>query len=711
MVDQNELDIAKELEAIRVREPDQYRAILDQLNITATAIQQNNQSLLNMGQYATTAQNGIVNFFQKIAGINVTDAMKEVRTNIDNATAGTEHLGAKTAMVFANMLGILPKATDMYRELGRVGADAGDRLTNSFSKFIPLLSKVKGVSELTPAIQNVLSSADVGRNMETSIINAMAAQGDLNALLKVNGAGYVDLATQATSFVEQTYNVAKATGNLSSTISQYALDLAKVPGALRSNIELQDEQGRSMSALEASVKIASAYQMDHSDVVKQLNFAYRDLGTTGTKAFEFVARMASASQDLNLPMDIVRQNVEETSRAFKLFGDNSQAAISILDRFSPALKDSGLGPAAISELVSGMTSGIQQMDLAHKAFISSASGGKGGLAGGFEIDLLLQQGKLDEVMRRTMTAMQAQFGGPITTLEDVQKNPEMGGQLLKEVSFLKNVAGIAKSDAAAYQILEMMKKGGATAEEFARATKTPEEALAKSIDLGSQVQERQNTEIIRAANEIEKWTSLTAVHSANLVRGLVGTEGANAQNINRAMRAASQEAGTIGSMGVTGSRATTLNQGISSAMTIEGAEEAASSYGNALKEAVVGFLPSSIKNAFGKTQGNTVTTDSRMPNMLEAELAGLAPINVRTQNRPPRPDVVLAPEQLMPQQAAAINRQGAGVDGRRSTIPDEHTLHVDVTSTCPECVKKISLQQAKVVLNNQNKKAYDGIGD
>lgn len=710
MADQNELDIERELEALRLRAPDQYRAILDQLNITSTAIQQNNQSLLNMGNYATTAQNGILGFFRKLADINVIDAMREVRNNIDNVTVGTEHLGAKTAMVFANMLGVLPKATDMYRDFGRVGADAGDRLTSSFGKFLPILSKLPGISEFAPAIQNMLSSADVGRNIENSIVSAMAAQGDLNAILKDNGAGYVDLATQATSFVEQTYNVAKATGNLSSTISQYALDLAKIPGALRTNIELHGDQGQSLSALEASVKIASAYQMEHSEVVKELNFAYRDLGTTGTKAFEFVARMASASQDLNLPMDIVRQNVEETSRAFKLFGDNSQAAINILDRFSPALRDSGLGPAAINELVSGMTSGIQQMDIAHKAFISGASGGRGGLAGGFEIDLLLQQGKVDEVLQKTMSAMQAQFGGPITTLEDVQRNPEMSGQLLKEISFLKNVAGIAKSDAAAYQILEMMKKGGATAEEFARATKTPEEALAKSIELGGQIQERQNNEIIRAANEIEKWTSLTAVHSSNLVRGLLGADSVNAQNIARAMRAASQESTTIGSLGVAGSRSTSLNQGIENSMTLEGAEEAVATYGGALKDSVMGVLPSAIKNLFNARTGSAPVPEQGRINALEADILSLAPAAVRTQTRPPRPDVMLAPERVFPQQADGTGTQTAA-GTTRSNIPDEHVLHIKNEQTCAECMKKIAIQEAKIVLNNQTKKAYDGIGE
>lgn len=705
MADQNELDIERQLEEMRLRAPDQYRAILDQLNITSSALQQNNLTLMNMGQTTTRVQSTVIDFLKQIANNGVVESMKRVRDSINAATADIDNFGEKTVMVFGNIFGLLPKATDMYRELGRSGVDAGDKLVSSFSRLPPILSKI--APDAMPLINNFLATADVGRKLEASIIGAMAAQGDLNAILKENGAGYVDLATQTTSFVEQTFNVAKATGNLSSTISQYALDLAKIPGTLRANIELHGEQGRSLSALEASVKIASAYQMEHSDVVKELNFAYRDLGTTGTKAFEFVARMASASQDLNLPMDIVRQNVEETSRAFKLFGDNSQAAINILDRFTPALKDSGLGPAAISELVSGMTSGIQQMDLAHKAFISSASGGKGGLAGGFEIDLLLQQGKVDEVLRRTMSAMQNQFGGPITTLEDVQRNPEMSGQLLKEISFLKNVAGIAKSDAAAYQILEMMKKGGATAEEFARATKTPEEALAKSIDLGSQIQERQNNEVIRAANEIEKWTSLTAIHSSNLVRGLIGTEGANAQNIRRAMSDASQDAGVIGSMGVLGSKATTLDQAIDSSATIEGLRDSVDSYSSA-----IGAQIDIIRDAFTGPKKTIPEPELPItgPNRLESELLGLLPMNVRTQTRPPRPDVMLAPEQVFPQQQA-----GGAIQSRREAgrvvAPDEHVLHIKNEQMCAECMKRIAIHEAKVVLNNQNKKAYDGIGE
>ena len=122
-----------------------------------------------------------------------------------------------------------------------------------------------------------------------------------------------------------------------------------------------------------------------------------NFGTSGGKALEIFSRMSSASQALKIPMDLVKDATASAAENFKMFGDNSQAAINILGRFGPVLKDAGMGPEAITELTRKYGGTISRLDMAQQAFVSQQAGGVGGLQGAFEIDKLKREGKIDEV--------------------------------------------------------------------------------------------------------------------------------------------------------------------------------------------------------------------------------------------------------------------------------------------------------------------------
>jgi hypothetical protein len=113
----------------------------------------------------------------------------------------------------------------------------------------------------------------------------------------------------------------------------------------------------------------------------------------------------------------------------------------------------------MQQVISSMTEGIRTMDRGRQAFISSATGGPGGLAGAFQMELAMQEGRMDEVLSKTMTAMQQQFGSQVLTLKDAAENPALAGEFYKQVQYLTQVAGVAKDDREAYRILEAMQSG------------------------------------------------------------------------------------------------------------------------------------------------------------------------------------------------------------------------------------------------------------
>src|SRR5690606_37073880 len=126
-------------------------------------------------------------------------------------------------------------------------------------------------------------------------------------------------------------------------------------------------------------------------------------------------------------------------------GDASEDAIKVINSLGKALLDTGSSRQAVADITSGMLQGAKNMDIGHAAFVNQAAGGRGGLAGGYEIELLKQQGDFGEIISRTMTAMENMgMGGPVT-LQDVQDNPALAGQLAKQTALLKEF-GLAQND-------------------------------------------------------------------------------------------------------------------------------------------------------------------------------------------------------------------------------------------------------------------------
>jgi hypothetical protein len=483
---------------------------------------------------------------------NVGGAVGFMKKMFGEAGTSVGEFAIRGALHVEPFFNLLPKGTEALGKMADAGVMGGNQMSVAYkqtSKIVDgMLSKIPGLGKvISDGFGRFVDAADAGNNLERSVVKLAASSGTLGFVANETNDGFSNLSASAGAFVDNVYNVSQATGTAMSVTMGYAESLGKIPGALDTLIDTYGEHNRKMSMLEASMKVASAFGMEHSEVVNQLDYAYRQLGTTGTKAITFVSNMAQAAQDLQMPMDIVREFTMRTGEAFRYLGDNTKSAIGIMKAMAPALQESGLGPKAIQDLVQGMTNGVAQMDIAHKAFISGATGGAGGLAGGYEIEYLLKSGDLGAVMEKTMTAMQRQFGAPVTTLEDVHRTPALAGQLLKQVSFLKEVAGIAKTDQEAYRILDAMKKGAPG--QMAEAMKAPEDVMATTLKRGAALQERGNTALTQIANYQARLVGLQSIAIAQTVRGFAGVEsalGVKGRMTSGSLAAANRGAGAIG---------------------------------------------------------------------------------------------------------------------------------------------------------------------
>ena len=410
-----------------------------------------------------------------------------------------DDFGAESLVMVEPLLNVLPKVNDLFGQVGMTGKEAGISISDSFSGVEGMMKRLGSilpgtagqmVNRFAEVGGRLASAADFAQNLEQSFLRNAAVSGQLNTVLAATGAdlaGMNDKLAQHSTLIART---ADSTGKLSTEVASWKNQLEVIPGFLDEQIELVGDSTTLFSNLDAVMKVATGTQQTQAEVTELLNFAYRDLGITGQNALEIVAQIGMAAQDMTMPMDILRDTIKSVAGSFKLLGDNSAGAMEIVGEFSGALRDSGIGPRAIADLVGRVTEGIKNMDIAKKAFISGASGGPGGLA------------------------------GAVVTLQDVGQDQALAGELMKQVTFLKEVAGVAGSDAEAYRILEVMKAGGA-----AKAPRTPEEALESAIDQGTKIQEAQTNELINIQNQMLEWSRFQAITSLNILRTLGGTAG------------------------------------------------------------------------------------------------------------------------------------------------------------------------------------------
>jgi hypothetical protein len=66
---------------------------------------------------------------------------------------------------------------------------------------------------------------------------------------------------------------------------------------------------------------------------------------------------------------------------------------------------------------------------------------------------------MDQVLAKTMDTIKGKMGGQILTLEDVRDNQALAGQFQKQLSYMTDVAHIAKSQSEAEQLSKAWQTG------------------------------------------------------------------------------------------------------------------------------------------------------------------------------------------------------------------------------------------------------------
>lgn len=540
----------------------------------------------------------------------------------------------------------------------------------------------KEIQDAVDKFKNLAGSVDTIRNVENQLMKLQIQSGDLGPALKSFGDNLQGLDQHVTNFGAKMKFVANATGTTTEETTRFAMGLMQAPGLLNEVTNLVGASGEKLDLMSAALKVARAVGIDHNAVQEMMVKQNYNFNSSGEKTIEIISRMHQAVSASGVPFELLRKSVDSISESFKFFGNQSQAAITIMTNLGPALRDSGLGPAAIQELVNGVAGAVKELNIAQKAFISVQTGGVGGLQGAFQIEQSMREGKLDEVVQKTFDTIQKQFGGPIVTLEEAANDQQAAAQLVKQTAMLRAgpLGSIVKSDQEAYRLLEAFKTGGAGGAVTALAT--PEEAVNETLKAGEEIQKRQETILTKIGNEAEHMSQLIAQQVYLQSRSLVGAggEGRMAEFLRESREFATAEIGRINE---------------AERERKAGTETGFVGYGDGPTKTLIDQATSAIDFAtnFGKQVFETVIKDTGKdkPDFIKpATESRTGEELVKHLSPQPQANVILP---KMPEEKTT---ETAGIDAKR--MPLDHNVTITV-GLDPDSVKK----EVRLAINENNK--------
>lgn len=627
---------------------------------------------------------------------NWTDHLNLLGQKIKQIVPGISDLGTTIGFATPQFL----TRTDIPKSFIDIGESAKDASAD-INESVEAISKVTGIN--SKWINALASSAEAGKKMEFGLVAMAAASGQLTTMIGITGDRLDNLPGKAESWSQMTQRIGNDVGALSPTVSKLANQLGiAIPGALNDIDKPGEIAGQRITQLQALMEVATGTGQSYETVVKDVIDVFETMGIQGTPALEFVARMQAASEAIGLPLKFVKQYATEAAGSFALFADDTkaaanmtQSAVNIMGRLGPALQQSGLGPKAVTDLVRGVTDGISKMDTAQKAFLSSQTGGSGGLQGAFQIDQMLAEGKIDQVFDKVKQNMMQKLGGPIVTRTQAAGSPEMAAQFQKQIMFMMSPAmgGMAKDQASAVKLLEAMASGKA---EMPEGMQDKDKTLKDTMDRGAKLQERGNSKLTEISNYTKRMAELGALSNAGLFRELFGSESKqfNRESVDR--RGSAVKGVTVSPFDVNKGR--TVGEVASSVGYKDEAKK--------VIDSIVGYTTNFAQKMKDKGMGQR----SPVPGAPEIDVNTLRPFstksyatNVIEKNPTIQPATIVPPN---PNKLAARTLDKNEIKTWQPKQKEStQVVQVAVTTVCAVCQRKVAADEAGKVIDHSHNKA------
>lgn len=453
------------------------------------------------------------------------EGLKKMAPDLERVENKLEAAGFKGITLGIAMASIAPgviTGLSAFDSLSTIGDNAKD-LTAQMSTLTSKLDKIGALKGPLKWAAEVAIAGDAAKNMENQLLSNMYVAGQFSEFYSSMKGDFAGLNSAVLQFSNLTADIGSATGLTSEQVAKLAQETMVLPGVFDQVVKSGE---KTFHQLDAAIRVARGTGLTYMEVQQEITRMTQEYGSTVQDSVETIARMQEVTDVLGLNLKDMKTYIKDAGDQFKFFGDNSSSALDIMARFGPALKESGLGPAAITEIVGGFTRGVSQMGVAQRAFLSSQAGiGGGGLKGGLEIEEMLAEGKAGDVAAMVEESLRKLGGGDILSRKEaIAGGPGAASQFEFQRSLLQSgpFGKLAGSPEEASKLLEALSKGDRGG--LAAKLKGGPEALQGAMERGEKIATRQNNVLIKANNELSKISTLSSTIAYDTTRSAIGIE-------------------------------------------------------------------------------------------------------------------------------------------------------------------------------------------
>jgi len=217
---------------------------------------------------------------------------------------------------------------------------------------------------------------------------------------------------------------------------------------------------------EALAVTASALGMEVRDITSTVNELTFTMGATGEQAKRSIETIAKAASNTLLPVNRFHKEVMTAAGQFELFGDNTEEAAAMLDRFISKAAPNRIGASV--QAFQSVARGIAGMSDEMKAFISMGTdlaGGGGAIESIVRLDAALESGDKDAlqgIFDEAIARIEELSGAPVMTLQEAVASGQEQ-TFHQQVKMLEQM-GLGSGSAQASYIFDASRRGAVDVE-------------------------------------------------------------------------------------------------------------------------------------------------------------------------------------------------------------------------------------------------------
>ena len=232
-------------------------------------------------------------------------------------------------------------------------------------------------------------------------------------------------------------------------------------GQQLAGIEIKLDSDKSVIGAQAIAYAARATGTDISAMAAEFNEMTFTMGSSGPEAFRNIETIGKAAANTILPVSRFQKEVMTAAGHFSLFGDNTEEAAAMLDRFIGKAdpKRIGASVAAFQSVATGIANMTDEM----KAFVgmgTELAGGGGAIEAIVRMDEALQSGDKDAlqgIFNEAIARIEELSGAPVMTLKEAVSSGQES-TFYQQAKMLEQM-NLSKGSAQASDIFEASKRG------------------------------------------------------------------------------------------------------------------------------------------------------------------------------------------------------------------------------------------------------------